>query len=56
MRYSVKIIETIAMTVEVDAESEVEALDKAEEKYRKEEIIVEQSGKPEVEFVISSVE
>ena len=56
MRYQVKIIESIAMTVEMEAQSEEEALEQVREKYRGEEIIVECSGRPEVEFFVSPIE
>jgi len=56
MRYQVKIIETISMTVEVEATSEREALDQVEKKYHNEEIVVECNGRPEVDFKVSLVE
>ena len=55
MRYQVKIIETISMTVEVEATSEKEAIEKVEKKYQKEEIIVECNGRPEVDFIVSPI-
>ena len=56
MKYRVKIIETIAMIVEVDAQSEEEALDQVEKKYHNEEIVVESNTRPEVEFIVSPIE
>ena len=56
MKYRVKIIETIAMTVEVEALSEEEALDQVSKEYHDEKITVESSDRPEVEFIVSPVE
>ena len=56
MRYRVKIIETIAMKVEVEARSKEEALDQVKKKYHNEEIVVECSGRPEVDFIVSPVD
>jgi len=56
VKYQVKIIETIAMTVSVETRSEKEALDKVMKQYHNEEIVVECNGRPEVEFIVSTVE
>ena len=58
MKYRVKIIETRAMTVEVEAPSEedaVNAVDKVRNKYWNEEIMVKSSVGPDVEFIVSPV-
>ena len=52
MNYRVKIIETIAMTLEVEAVLKEEALALVKEKHFSEEITVEQNGRPEVNFII----
>jgi len=55
MRHRVKIIETIAMIVEVEAQSEEEALNQVKKKYHNEEIVVESNARPEVEFILPPV-
>jgi len=52
MKYRVKIVETIAMILEVEAQSEEEALDQVGKKYHNEEITIECNGRPEVEFLV----
>ena len=56
MKYRVKIVETLAMAVEVEASSASEALKYVEEGYRNGKIVVESSKGPDVEFIVSSVE
>ena len=55
MKYRVKIVETLAMTIEVEAPSAEEAVNHVENKYRNEEIVVESSAKPDVEFIVSPI-
>ena len=52
MWYQVKTVETIAMTLEIEAASEEEAIEKVRKKYHSEEIVVEQNERPEVEFIV----
>ena len=55
MSYQVKIVETIAMILEIEAASEEEAIEKVKKKYHDEELVVEQNGRPEAEFVVSPI-
>jgi hypothetical protein len=50
MKYQVKIVEKLAMTVIVEGSSAKEALEQVEEKYWNEEIIVESDKGPDVTF------
>ena len=52
MKCRIKIIETITMILEVEAASKEEALAQVKEKYHNEEIIIEQNGRPGVNFII----
>ena len=54
MKYRVKIIETLSMTVEVEAPSAEEAIDQVEQKYWDEEIVVASRIKPKVKFLVVS--
>ena len=56
MKYQVKITETLAMIVEIEAPSADEAVNQVENKYRNEEIVVESSAGSEVEFVVTPAE
>ena len=56
MKFRVKMMETLAMTVDVDAPSEEEAVEQVGNKYWNEEIVVESSVGPDVEFVVSMAE
>ena len=56
MKYLVKVVETLAMTVEVEAPSAEEALNQIGNKYYNEQIVVESSVGPDVEFIVSAVE
>lgn len=54
-RYKVKIVETISMTIEVEAPSAEEAMLRIIKKYRVEQIVVENSGGTKAEFFVSKV-
>jgi hypothetical protein len=56
MKYKVEIIEKLAMSVEVEASSEEEALERVARRYRNEEIVVESSTGADVEFLVSLME
>lgn len=56
MKYRVEIIETLTMAVDVTAPSAEEAVNRVEKKYRNEEIVVESSTGPYVEFLVSPIE
>ena len=56
MKYQVKIIETLAMTIEIEAPSSSEAVNQVKNKYWNEEIVVESSAGPDVEFIASPME
>jgi hypothetical protein len=53
MKYKVEIVEKLSMFVEVEASSAEEALGRVTKKYWNEEIIVESSQRPNVEFFVS---
>ena len=55
MKYQVKIIETLAMTIEIEAPSAEEAVNQVENKYRNEEIVVESGAGPDVELIVSPI-
>jgi hypothetical protein len=52
MKYKVEIIEKLSMSVEVEASSAEEAFKRVSEKYWNEQIVVESSDGPDVEFQI----
>ena len=55
MKYRIKIIETLAMTVEVEAISADKALNQVKKQYDNEEIVViESRTQPNVEFLVVS--
>ena len=56
MKYRIKIIETIAMAVEVEAPSKEEALAQMKKTYQGEEIVVESGARPDVEFIVSPID
>jgi hypothetical protein len=56
MKYRVKIVEKLAMSVEVEASSAEEAIKQVTEKYYNEEIVVESSTGADVEFFVHSAE
>jgi hypothetical protein len=53
MKYKVEIVEKLSMFVEVEASSAEEALGRVTKKYWNEEIIVESTQGPDVEFFVS---
>lgn len=55
-RYKLKIVETISMTVKVDASSAEEAILQIIKQYRVEQIVVESNEGTKTEFFVSSVE
>ena len=56
MKYLVKIIETLAMDVEIEASSAEEAINQVAKLYRDETIVVESNARPDVEFFASLTE
>ena len=56
MRYKVEIVESLAMTVKIEASSAEDALRQVEEKYYGEEIVVESGKGQGVEFIVSPAE
>jgi hypothetical protein len=53
MKYKVEIVEKLSMSVEVEASSPEEAVGQVSKRYWNEEIIIESSKGPDVEFFVS---